>query len=72
MSSKQQSYLANINRVLIFALTLTGLLMDGYQAADVPCTLALIVWLWLPVCTRVEAKLIQSVSGSCLKLISRF
>ena len=50
--------LVNLNRVLIFTLTLTGLLMDGLQSADLPCTLALLVWLWLPLCTRLEANLL--------------
>jgi hypothetical protein len=51
----------NINRGLIFALTLGGLLMDGLQLADLFCTLALFVWLWLPLCTRLEARLIQRI-----------
>lgn len=58
MSLKQRSFLANFNRVLIFALSLTGLLMDGYQNSDLPVTLALLAWLWLAVCTRVEARIL--------------
>jgi hypothetical protein len=63
MSIKRRSYLVNLNRVFIFALTLTGLLMDGYQASDLPCTFALIVWLWLPYCTRIEAKILKHISA---------
>ncbi len=63
MSIKQRSYLVNLNRVLIFALTLTGLLMDGYQASDLPCALALIVWLWLPYCTRIEANILKHIGA---------
>jgi hypothetical protein len=48
-----------MNRVLIFALTAGGLLMDGLQLADFACTLALFVWLWLPLCTRLEIVLIR-------------
>jgi len=59
MNVRQHSRLININRGLIFALTLGGLLMDGLQFADLLCTLALFVWLWLPLCTRLEARLIQ-------------
>ena len=61
MSRKQRSYLSNVNRTLIFLLTVTGLLMDGFQYSDVPCTIALIVWLWLPTCTRIEAKAIDFI-----------
>lgn len=63
MSSKQRSLLTNFNRSLIFALTLLGLLMDGYQGADLPSTLALIVWLWLPLCARLEANLLTRVNA---------
>ena len=59
MSARRYSLLTNLNRVLIFALTLTGLLMDGPQFGDLPCTVALLVWLWLPSCTRLEAHLLR-------------
>jgi len=62
MSRKQRSYLSNVNRMIIFSLTVAGLLMDGFQSSDVPCTIALIVWLWLPTCTRIEAKAIDFIS----------
>lgn len=58
MDPRHRGYLVNTNRVVILALTLTGLLMDGFQAADLPITLALLVWLWLSLCVRVEAKLL--------------
>lgn len=63
MSSKQQSFLGNMNRVIIFALTVAGLLMDGYQAADLLCTFALVVWLWLPQCISFEAKALKFISA---------
>ena len=63
MNVRQHSRLININRGLIFALTLGGLLMDGLQLADLLCTLALFVWLWLPLCTRLEARLIQRIDA---------
>jgi len=62
MSNQQRSYLSNVNRMIIFSLTVAGLLMDGFQSSDVPCTIALIVWLWLPTCTRIEAKAIDFIS----------
>lgn len=63
MNARQRSLLINLNRVLIFALTVGGLLMDGLQLADLPCTLALLVWLWLPLCTRMEAHLLRWTGG---------
>jgi hypothetical protein len=54
----------NLNRVLIVVLTLGGLLMDGLQLADLFCTVALFVWLWLPLCTRLEARLLHWFDGS--------
>ena len=63
MYARQRNRLININRVVILALTLIGLLMDGLQLADLPCTLALFVWLWLPLCTRLEAHLLHWIDG---------
>ena len=64
MNAGQRSVLVNLNRGLIFVLTLTGLLMDGYQVSDLPCTLALVVWLWLPLCTRIEADVLNRLRSS--------
>ncbi len=63
MNARQRSLLINLNRVLIFALTLSGLLMDDLQFADLPSTVALFVWLWLPLCTRVESHLLRWAGG---------
>ena len=63
MSSKQRSFLSNMNRVFIFALTVAGLLMDGYQSADLLCTFALVVWLWLPQFIRLEAKALAMLAA---------
>jgi hypothetical protein len=62
MSRKQRSYLSNVNRMIILSLTVAGLLMDGFQYSDIPCTVALIFWLWLPTCTRIETKAIDYIS----------
>jgi len=58
MNTRRHQRLTNANRVLIFALTSGGMLMDGAQFADVLCIVALFVWLWLPLCTRLEAHLL--------------
>lgn len=63
MNTRQLGLLVNLNRVLIFVLTLAGLLMDGCQLSDLPCTFALLVWLWLPLFTRVEANILKRVGS---------
>jgi len=63
MNARQRKRLMNLNRVLIFVLTLGGLLLDGLQIADLLCTLALFVWLWMPLCTRLEAHLLHRIDG---------
>ncbi len=66
MNNKQRNALANFNRVVILALTTMGLLMDGYQRADLPSTLALLVWLWLPLCARLEANLLGKLNAGVI------
>ena len=63
MNTRQRRFLVNMNQVLIFALTAGGLLMDGLQLADLTCMVALLVWLWLPLCARLEARLLCWTSG---------
>jgi hypothetical protein len=65
VNARQRSRLINTNRGVIFALTFGGMLMDGLQLADLPCTLALFVWLWMPLCTRLEAQLVRWAGGKC-------
>jgi hypothetical protein len=61
MNARQRNRLINLNRVLIFVLTLGGLLLDGLQIADLLGALALFVWLWLPLCTRLEVRLLHRI-----------
>ena len=62
MNITQHHRLTNANRVLIFALTLGGMLLDDIRFADLPCSVALLMWLWLPLCTRLEARLLRWLS----------
>lgn len=59
MAAKERNLLVHLNRLLIFALSLAGLLMDGCQASDLPVTVALLVWLWMALWTRMEEKLLS-------------
>ena len=63
MNARQRNRLMNLNRVLIFVLTLGGLLLDGLQIADLLCTLALFMWLWMPLCTRLEVHLLHRIDA---------
>lgn len=64
MSHKQQRYLSNMNRVIILLLSLPGFLMDGFQTADILCSIAVIIWLWLPYCIEIEANIINRIKTS--------
>jgi len=64
MSHTQQRYLSNMNRLIIFILSLSGLLMDGFQTADILCSIAVIIWLWLPYCIEIEANIINRFKTS--------
>jgi hypothetical protein len=64
MNAMHSSCLINLNRVLIFALTLAGLLMDGLQLSNLFCAIGLLMWLWLPLCTHLEARLLHWIYGS--------
>jgi hypothetical protein len=59
MNITQHHRLTSANRVLIFTLTLGGMLMDDIRLADLPCSVALFMWLWLPLCIRLEARLLR-------------
>ena len=61
MNARQRNHLVNLNRVLIFVMTLLGLLLDGLQIADLLGTLALFMWQWLPLCTRLESHLLHRI-----------
>jgi hypothetical protein len=62
MKTDPRNRLVNLNRVLVFVLTLGGLLMDGFRIADLLCTLAVCLWLWMPHCTRLEAQLLRWIA----------
>jgi hypothetical protein len=62
MNSRQRHRLIDLNRSLIFGLTLGGLLMDGLQASDLPGTGSPLLWRWLPVRTRMELGLVRWAS----------
>lgn len=63
MSYKQRSFFTQINRLMVLMLSLTGLLMDGYDGSDLVFASTLVIWLWLPHCTRIEAQILDKIGG---------
>lgn len=49
------------HRILIFGLSLIGMLMDDFQLSDVVLAVALMVWLWLPYWIQLEGRLLQRI-----------
>ena len=62
MKTHPRNRLVIVNRLLIFSLTLGGLVMDGFQIADLLCMLAVFLWLWMPQCTRIEVRLLRWIN----------
>ena len=55
MNRRQESQLIkHLNRIFIAGLSFAGMLLDGLQCADVVMELAVILWLWMPECLRLE------------------
>lgn len=62
MNTRARSLLVTINRVCVLILSLTGLLMDGIQPADLPSGIAIPVWPWLPLWARIEDGLLGAMA----------
>ena len=55
MTRRQENRLiGHLNRLFIAGLSLTGMLLDGAQYADVMLGLAIVLWLWMPECRKLE------------------
>ena len=68
MTLKQENRLINnINRILIAALSLIGMTLDGAQCADFLLELAVVMWLWLPEWRRWEIGLLHCVERRLAK-----
>ena len=59
METRQNSLLADLNRLLILTLSVSGLLLKGFQSSDPLCSQAPFLWLWLPLLTRLESHLLR-------------
>lgn len=64
MTKRQQNRLINqSNRIAIAVLTLSGIVLDGLQFADVLLELAVVLWLWMPECRLLEHTLVRRIHG---------
>ncbi len=59
MNAQRRIQIIYFNRLVILALTVFGLAMDGFNVSDLVFLLASFVWLWMPDCVRLEAKWLQ-------------
>jgi len=48
--------------MLIVLITTSGFLSDGFQIADIYYFVALILWLYLPECDRIESHIFKKIN----------
>ncbi|MDP2565816.1 hypothetical protein [Pseudoalteromonas marina] len=56
---REKGVIHNLNRILIAALSLSASFMDGVSLQDFLFFVALVLWLWLPECDRIEERLLD-------------
>lgn len=56
MEQRRRQFLMQLNRVAILVLSVFGMSMDGFEAADAVLALALVIWLWMPLCIKLESR----------------
>jgi len=60
MTKKQEiRIIDHLNRTVIAMLSLTGMMLDGWQLADMVLEAAVVLWLWLPEWRVVEHALLR-------------
>ena len=53
-----------LTRAVILVLSLAGFAGDGLQITDAYFAVALVLWLWMPACVALEARLLRSLFRS--------
>lgn len=56
---REKGVIHNVNRILIAALSLSASFLDGIALQDFLFFVALVLWLWLPECDRIEEQLLD-------------
>jgi len=56
---REKGIIHNINRLVIAGLSIIASTWDGLSTPDLLFTIALILWLWLPECDRIEEKILD-------------
>lgn len=60
---REKGVIHNVNRIVIAVLTIIASAMDGLNFQDLLFTISLLLWLWLPECDRIEAKILSHFKG---------
>ncbi len=69
MTKKQEiRFIDHSNRIVIAMLSLTGMMLDGGQIADLVLEAAIVLWLWLPEWRSVEHALLRHLHTGRSKL----
>ena len=50
-----------LNKIIIAILSIFGLLLDGLNDADWCYGISVILWLWLPECSRIETNVLKKL-----------
>ncbi|WP_246058214.1 hypothetical protein [Litorilituus lipolyticus] len=66
-TSRQRSYLLHVNRLVIYLVSLIGLLWD----VNIAYIVALTLWIWLPQCLQLELAVIKSLKQHVLSIERR-
>ena len=69
MTKKQEiRIIDHTNRTVIALLSLTGMMLDGCELADVVLQVAVILWLWMPEWRVVERALLHHLQPSRIRV----
>lgn len=58
-TTAEKNLIHNVNRVLVCALSVAAMTMDGLQVSDAPLIASLIMWLSLAECDALEGQLLD-------------
>lgn len=54
---REKGVIHNVNRLVIAGISIVASLLDGFSAQDILFSVAIVLWLWLPECDRLEERL---------------
>lgn len=54
---REKGVIHNVNRIVIAGISIIASLLDAISLSDLLFAMAIILWLWLPECDRLEERL---------------